>query len=135
MIDSMKLASLYTVFAIVATSCNILAQNICSYVYSGPLYILLSIIVGTGVGLVIKYILDKKYIFKYKAKNTKHDSQVFVLYTMMGILTTIIFWGFEFGFNAIFATKEMRYVGGVIGLMIGYMCKYYLDKRFVFRTV
>ena len=135
MIDSMKLASLYTVFAIVATSCNILAQNICSYVYSGPLYILLSIIVGTGVGLVIKYILDKKYIFKYKAKNTKHDSQVFVLYTMMGILTTIIFWGFEFGFNAIFATKEMRYVGGIIGLMIGYMCKYYLDKRFVFRTV
>ena len=135
MIDSIRLAMLYTAFAIVATFCNILAQDICSYIYSGPFYILISIIVGTGVGLVIKYILDKKYIFKYKTQNAQHDGKVFMLYTLMGIFTTIIFWGFEFGFHAIFATKEMRYVGGVIGLMIGYICKYYLDKRFVFRTV
>ena len=135
MIDSIKLAVLYTAFAIVATFFNILAQDICSYIYSGPFYILISIIIGTGVGLVIKYILDKKYIFKYKTQNAQHDGKVFMLYTLMGIFTTIIFWGFEFGFHAIFATKEMRYVGGVIGLMIGYICKYYLDKRFVFRTV
>lgn len=135
MIDSIRLAVLYTAFAIVATFFNILAQDICSYIYSGPFYILISIIVGTGVGLVIKYILDKKYIFKYKTQNAQHDGKVFMLYTLMGIFTTIIFWGFEFGFHAIFATKEMRYVGGVIGLMIGYICKYYLDKRFVFRTV
>ena len=135
MIDSIRLATLYTAFAIVATFFNILAQDICSYIYSGPFYILISIIVGTGVGLVIKYILDKKYIFKYKTQNAQHDRKVFMLYTVMGIFTTIIFWGFEFGFHAIFETKEMRYVGGVIGLMIGYICKYYLDKRFVFRTV
>ena len=135
MIDSIKLAVLYAAFAIVATFFNILAQDICSYIYSGPFYILISIIVGTGVGLVIKYILDKKYIFKYKTQNAQHDGKVFMLYTVMGIFTTIIFWGFEFGFHAIFETKEMRYVGGVIGLMIGYICKYYLDKRFVFRTV
>ena len=135
MIDSIKLAVLYAAFAIVATFFNILAQDICSYIYSGPFYILISIIVGTGVGLVIKYILDKKYIFKYKTQNAQHDGKVFMLYTLLGIFTTIIFWGFEFGFHAIFATKEMRYVGGVIGLMIGYICKYYLDKRFVFRTV
>ena len=135
MIDSIRLATLYTAFAIVATFFNILAQDIFSYIYSGPFYILVSIIIGTGVGLVIKYILDKKYIFKYKTQNAQHDGKVFMLYTLMGIFTTIIFWGFEFGFHAIFATKEMRYVGGVIGLMIGYICKYYLDKRFVFRTV
>lgn len=135
MIDSIRLATLYTAFAIVATFFNILAQDICSYIYSGPFYILVSIIIGTGVGLVIKYILDKKYIFKYKTQNAQHDGKVFMLYTVMGIFTTIIFWGFEFGFHAIFETKEMRYVGGVIGLMIGYICKYYLDKRFVFRMV
>ena len=135
MIDSIRLATLYTAFAIVATFFNILAQDIFSYIYSGPFYILVSIIIGTGVGLVIKYVLDKKYIFKYKTQNAQHDGKVFMLYTLMGIFTTIIFWGFEFGFHAIFATKEMRYVGGVIGLMIGYICKYYLDKRFVFRTV
>ena len=135
MIDSIRLATLYTAFAIVATFFNILAQDIFSYIYSGPFYILVSIIIGTGVGLVIKYVLDKKYIFKYKTQNAQHDGKVFMLYTVMGIFTTIIFWGFEFGFHAIFETKEMRYVGGVIGLMICYICKYYLDKRFVFRTV
>lgn len=135
MIDSLKLAMLYTAFAIVATLCNILAQEICSYLYSGPFLIFISVLVGTGFGLIVKYILDKKYIFKYKTQNAQHDGKIFMLYTVMGIFTTIIFWGFEFGFHAIFETKEMRYVGGVIGLMIGYICKYYLDKRFVFRTV
>lgn len=135
MIDSIKLAMLYAAFAIVATFCNILAQDISSYIYSGSFYIYISIFFGTGVGLVVKYVLDKKYIFRYKTQNAKHDGQIFMLYTIMGIFTTVIFWGFEFGFHAIFATKEMRYMGGVIGLMIGYICKYYLDKRFVFRTV
>ena len=104
MIDSIRLATLYTAFAIVATFFNILAQDICSYIYSGPFSILVSIIIGTGVGLVIKYVLDKKYIFKYKTQNAQHDGKVFMLYTVMGIFTTIIFWGLEFGFHAIFVS-------------------------------
>jgi hypothetical protein len=52
----------------------------------------------------------------------------------MGLATTVIFWGFEFGFEYLFATKEMRYLGGIIGLAIGYVTKYHLDKRYVFRT-
>jgi hypothetical protein len=51
----------------------------------------------------------------------------------MGIATTAIFWGFEFGFNHAFQSKEMRYLGGLIGLAIGYWTKYHLDKRYVFR--
>lgn len=135
MIDSFRLAMLYMAFAIVATLCNILTQDICSYLYSGDFSILISIIIGTGFGLVVKYILDKKYIFQYKTKNAGHNRHIFFLYTVMGILTTFIFWGFEFGFHYIFETKEMRYLGGILGLMIGYICKYYLDKRYVFRTV
>ena len=90
---------------------------------------------GTGFGLVVKYILDKKYIFQYKTKNFRHNRQIFFLYTSMGLLTTFIFWGFEFGFHYIFETKEMRYLGGILGLIIGYICKYYLDKRYVFKMV
>ena len=30
--------------------------------------------------------------------------------------------------------RHMRYVGAVIGLTIGYMTKYQLDRRFVFRA-
>jgi hypothetical protein len=48
----------------------------------------------------------------------------------MGLATTAVFWGFEFCFHFFFASKEMRYLGGVIGLTIGYVIKYHLDKRF-----
>jgi hypothetical protein len=50
----------------------------------------------------------------------------------MGVVTTAVFWGFEFGFHHIFQTKEMRYLGGIIGLVGGYLIKYHLDKRYVF---
>ena len=133
--NSFKLALLYMIFATVATFCNILTQYICIYVYSAVFSIIISMVMGTGVGLVVKYVLDKKYIFKYKTENAQHNGRIFFLYTVMGLLTTMVFWGFELGFHYLFKTETMRYFGGIIGLMIGYICKYYLDKRFVFRTV
>lgn len=60
------------------------------------------------------------------------DGKKFILYSSMGVVTTLIFWGTELGFEFIFATKFMRYIGGIIGLTIGYTVKYHLDKRFVF---
>lgn len=116
----------------IATATNIGAQELVIRTYSGSYDVLLSVIVGTGVGLIVKYVLDKRYIFRFRTRNVAHDSWTFVLYTVMGLATTVIFWGFEFGFNHVFATKEMRYVGGVIGLAIGYLTKYHLDKRYVF---
>jgi putative flippase GtrA len=130
----MKLAITYAVFAIIATIANIAAQDITIHIYAGVYSILLSVAVGTAAGLVIKYVLDKRYIFRFQTRNISHNSKVFVLYTFMGIVTTMIFWFFEFGFNHFFQTKEMRYFGGIIGLAIGYIVKYRLDKRFVFRT-
>lgn len=131
----MKLVFAYAIFAMVAMVTNIVAQELVIRTYSGAYELILSVIVGTGAGLVIKYILDKRYIFRFNAKNAVHDGKTFLLYTVMGLATTVIFWGFEFGFEHIFATKEMRYLGGIIGLTIGYVTKYKLDKRFVFRTV
>ncbi|MDR1529355.1 MAG: GtrA family protein [Burkholderiales bacterium] len=127
------LAVSYAIFALIAIGVNIGAQDLVVHLYKGPFYILISIIVGTGAGLVVKYILDKRYIFRFHAQNVVHDTQTFVLYTVMGGVTTAIFWGFEFGFHHFFGTKEMRYLGGIIGLIIGYLVKYRLDKYFVFR--
>ncbi|MBD3670832.1 MAG: GtrA family protein [Gammaproteobacteria bacterium] len=129
----MNLALKYTIFAILATGANIGSQDISIRVYAGDYHILLSVIIGTGIGLVVKYLLDKRYIFAYQTRDLAHDSKTFFLYSLMGVVTTIIFWGFEFGFHWIFASKEMRYLGGVIGLAIGYWIKYELDKRYVFR--
>ena len=119
--------------SLIATAANIGAQDIAIRTYSGAFDILASVVVGTGAGLVVKYILDKRYIFRFRARSVAHDTQTFALYTLMGLATTVIFWGFEFGFHHIFETKEMRYLGGVIGLAIGYLTKYHLGKRFVFK--
>jgi GtrA-like protein len=133
-ISSFKLAIRYSILAAVATVANIAAQEGTLQVYQGFFEIGLSIFVGTAVGLVVKYILDKRYIFRFKAQNRRHDSRIFILYTVMGLLTTVIFWGFEWAFQLLYETKEMRYLGGVIGLTLGYLTKYQLDKRFVFRV-
>lgn len=129
----MKLALIYTLLAAIATVANLISQEITTRLYYGPYHIALSILIGTGVGLVVKYILDKRYIFRFIARNAAHDGKTFILYALMGVVTTTIFWGFEFGFHHLFTSKEMRYLGGVIGLAIGYVTKYELDRHLVFR--
>ena len=128
----MRLAVNYTIFAIIATVANIGSQDLFLRVYDAAYSIVLSVAVGTLVGLVIKYVLDKKYIFRFAVRDKLHDSYTFALYTFMGVITTFIFWGFEFGFEYMFGNKWMRYSGGVIGLAIGYYIKYRLDKKYVF---
>ena len=130
----MKLTINYTIFAIIATIANIGMQDIVVRNYSGTFKITASILAGTAVGLVIKYLLDKRYIFCFHTRDRNHDIQTFFLYALMGLVLTTIFWGFEFGFQYIFQSKEARYLGAVIGLAIGYVAKYHLDKRYVFRV-
>lgn len=129
----MKLALIYAILALIATAANIGSQDLIVRNYAGPYAIEISIFAGTGVGLLIKYILDKRYIFRFQAKDAIHDGQTFILYTVMGLATTVIFWGFEFTFQHLFQSDGMRYLGGAIGLAIGYVTKYHLDKRYVFR--
>ena len=111
---------------------NLTAQALVMYFNNNSHAMLLSMLVGTGVGLVTKYILDKRYIFFFKAENLAHDGKLFFLYSVMGIVTTALFWIIEYGFHWIFATELMRYIGGAIGLIMGYLIKYRLDKQFVF---
>lgn len=132
MIDSLSITMRYTFFALIATIGNILAQDLYNYLDSGAFSLYLSILFGTIVGLLIKYFLDKKYIFKYESASIKQSTKVFFLYSIMGIFTTFIFWGFELIFHYIFETKYMRYFGGTLGLIIGYFVKYKLDQRYVF---
>jgi putative flippase GtrA len=130
----MRLPLTYAILAFIATCANIAAQDVAVRAYAGPWSVPLSVAVGTGVGLVTKYVLDKKYIFGFRARDVAHDTRTFALYTLTGVATTLVFWGFEFGFDHVFASKGMRYAGGVLGLAIGYFMKYRLDRHFVFRT-
>ena len=129
----MRLAFLYISFAAVATIANIACQDIAVRITPGNNDIVISVLAGTGVGLLVKYLLDKKYIFVFRARDIVHDSKLFLLYTFMGVFTTAIFWSFEFGFHILFQSRPLRYLGAMLGLSIGYWMKYRLDKRFVFR--
>jgi putative flippase GtrA len=128
----MRLAIVYAIIALIATAANLGAQALSVRVWTGLWHIEISVLVGTAVGLVLKYVLDKIYIFRFKADDALHDLQTFILYTGMGVVTTLLFWGFEFGFYQAFQDKSLRYLGGLIGLVLGYWAKYHLDKRFVF---
>jgi len=129
-----RLALLYAAFAAIATAANIACQALAIWLYHGPYAVPLSVLLGTAVGLPVKYLLEKRTIFGFESESLAHDGKVFVLYSFMGVFTTAVFWAIEFAFNHIFASDAMRYAGGVLGLTIGNFIKYQLDKRYVFVT-
>lgn len=122
----------YIVFAIVSTAVNLLAQYMSFWLYDGFLGLYIAMTIGTLSGLVVKYILDKKYIFNHTSKTKREDSKKFALYSLMGVFTTLIFWGFEIFFDYAFDFETAKYIGAALGLSVGYAVKYRLDKRFVF---
>lgn len=131
----MRLAFIYALLAAVATIVNITTQHVFLDIYSDKYAIQASVLCGTMAGLAIKYLLDKNYIFNFKTKSTAHNTKTFVLYSTMGVITTAIFWIFEFIFHIIFDESAVfRYAGGALGLTIGYVAKYQLDKKFVFKA-
>ena len=127
-----KIAVLYTLFAVLSTAINIGSQMLSIWIYEGPLSVEISILVGTAMGLPLRYFLEKRYIFNFTSKDLVHDGKLFVFYSAMGVITTLIFWGTEYAFHLVYDTDFMRYLGGIIGLSIGFYIKYQLDKKYVF---
>jgi len=124
----------YAVFAVIATVANLAAQRLVLASVEGRAKLTLAVLVGTAVGLVIKYLLDKRWIFFDTSKGAAMHSKKFSLYTLMGVITTAIFWGAETSFWMIWQTDFMREVGAVSGLAVGYFIKYKLDRKYVFQT-
>ena len=126
------LAIKYTIFALISTLFNLLFQYFSFGIYTGFGSLYVAMFFGTLAGLVAKYILDKKFIFYHTPADKKDDAKKFVLYSFMGVFTTIIFWGTEIAFDTLSEDPNAKYLGAVIGLSIGYVIKYFLDKKYVF---
>ncbi len=126
------LAIKYTLFAVISTLFNLLFQYLSFLVYDDFASLYVAMFFGTLAGLVAKYILDKKYIFYHTPTDKKDDAKKFALYSFMGVFTTIIFWGTEIAFDTFSEDPNAKYLGAVIGLSIGYIIKYFLDKKYVF---
>ena len=122
----------YAFFAVLATLANLATQRGVLWLGDSGTVFALAVAAGTFVGLVLKYILDKRWIFGDMSVGVKAHSKRFSLYTAMGLVTTAIFWGMETAFWLVWQTDPMRELGAVLGLSIGYVVKYNLDRRFVF---
>jgi putative flippase GtrA len=122
----------YAAFAVIATLANLATQRLVLYFGSTSGYFMLAVGAGTIVGLVVKYLLDRRWIFYDRSTGLADHGQKFSLYTATGILTTALFWGMESAFWILWQTDLMREFGAIIGLSIGYVMKYNLDRRFVF---
>lgn len=126
----------YSAFAVVAVLVNLATQRAVLALPWGRegAALAAAIAAGTLTGLVVKYLLDKRWIFFDMESGLANHGRKFALYTAMGVVTTCIFWGSETLFWLIWRTDMMREAGAVLGLTVGYVTKYQLDKRFVFAT-
>mgnify|MGYP002621237236 CR=1 FL=1 len=122
----------YSLFALLAVMANLAAQRLVLLWGESAVHFALAVLFGTAVGLVVKYILDKRWIFYDTATGVAAHGRQFSLYTAMGLVTTAIFWGTETAFWLIWQTHFAREAGAVLGLAVGYVVKYHLDRRFVF---
>ena len=133
MVGAVSIALKYALFALLATLVNLGAQKVSLALYDGAWSLYLAMFSGTLCGLVVKYLLDKRFIFRYATRSYADDLGRFTLYSLMGTLTTLVFWGTEILFDTLFDFEQAKFLGAGLGLAAGYTAKYRLDKRFVFR--
>jgi len=126
------LAILYVAFCALAVSVNLGLQFVASKALGWGYWA--SLFVGTGGGLFFKYVLDRNYIFNARGVGAARDATRFFLYAGFGLFTTAVFWTAEWAGHCWIEGEAGRYVGGGLGLCIGYALKYWMDSRWVFQA-
>jgi putative flippase GtrA len=122
----------YSTFAVISIAVNLAVQRGVFLMMHDSIALFPALMSGTISALIVKYVLDKRWIFNDFVSGIRSHTRKFSLYTLMGVFTTMIFWGFEAGFWLLWRTELMRNAGALVGLCIGYIVKYQLDRRFVF---
>jgi len=91
---------------------------------------LIGSIAAVGITYIIKFFLDKYIVFKKSSLKIKETSQEFFKYFGFAILTTILNVGIQFILTNLFnAPLEVSFV---VALSIGYITKFFLDRKYVF---
>jgi len=78
-------------FAVLATRANLGTQRAVFLAGKGPAVFAAAVFLGTGVGLALKYLLDKRWIFADIGTGLKTHGKKFSLYTLMGVVATALF--------------------------------------------
>jgi hypothetical protein len=131
------------IFAVVAIFINLISQIIFEFIMksvftnisyneilSFPLWFLVALGMGTIIGFIFKFIVDKYLIFNTITTMAETRAEL-IKYFSFAIFTTFIFWGTETSFLLLLG--EGYYIaGGLVGLFIGYTLKFLFDKNYVF---
>jgi putative flippase GtrA len=121
----------YVYVAVLSSLCNIAAQQ--AVVWSLPhVPVMISVVAGTAIGFLVKYICDKYWVFLDAYDNHAEELRKVIVYGVFGVATTALFWAIELGFWSVFQTVEAKYTGAVLGLALGNFIKFQLDKHYVF---
>ncbi|MFX0022498.1 MAG: GtrA family protein [Candidatus Hermodarchaeota archaeon] len=91
---------------------------------------LIGSIVAVGITYIIKFFLDKYIVFKRSGTGSKQTSIEFTKYLGFAILTTLENIGIQFLLSNFLNTPLE--ISVVIALGIGYLTKFFLDRKFVF---
>jgi len=97
---------------------------------NGDMPELIGSIAAVGITYIIKFFLDKYIVFKKSSLKMKETSQEFLKYFGFAILTTIENIGIQFLFTNFFKTPIE--ISIIIALSIGYITKFFLDRKYVF---
>jgi putative flippase GtrA len=121
----------YVLFAVIAGLANLASQELAvRFLPHQP--IMMSILLGTGIGFFVKYALDKRWIFLDPYESHASELRKIIIYGASGVGTTLLFWAMELGAWNIWNTVEAKYYGAVLGIALGNYIKYLLDKRYAF---
>ncbi len=129
----MSIGLKYILFAILAMTVNIFFQYLSFLLIDHKYELYIAILNGTILGMILKYYLDKNFIFYY-VKKEFNNKNIFLLYIFTSIFTTIIFWAIELWFSYYINITYSEYLGALVGLTLGYSLKYILDKHLVFNN-
>ncbi len=102
------------------------------YCSSSPINMpeLIGSIAAVGITYIIKFFLDKYLVFKKTNLKIKETSREFFKYFGFAILTTVENIGIQFILTNIFGAPIE--IGILIALSIGYITKFFLDRKYVF---
>ncbi|MFW9818644.1 MAG: GtrA family protein [Candidatus Thorarchaeota archaeon] len=149
--DIKRQMSLYFIFAAAMIGLNyliqklneILAPIICSslgsieffqvfYCSTNPFNMpdLIGSIVAVGITYIIKFFLDKFIVFKRSGTGSKQTSIEFSKYLGFAIFTTIENVGIQFLLTNFLKTPLE--INVIVALCIGYLTKFFLDRKYVF---
>ncbi len=127
---------LYWFFVVLSIALNISIQEIVFFLESKDSILqasMVAMIIAIIITFIFKYIADKKYVYKYEIEKM-YDKKSLVFYLIFSLFTTFLFFVVELFF--IFVLKDIEFkkeIGATLGLLIGYIIKFILDKNITFK--